>query len=180
MSCYRAKMLATTCDDALTRTTQALKAEGFGVITQIDMRDTLKRKIDANLRFYPILGACDPALAFEALKLKDKVGTMLPATSLSKNSGLVRSKWPRSILSPRWTERPEIDAWIVWTIWQVANPSLADLVEVEPEFRIYRDTGVGLTRQGRGNPAAKEFVTFLQSSRAAAVFCRWGWIAGSP
>jgi len=78
MSYYLEKTLPTSFDDALTRTTQALKAEGFGVITQIDMRDTLKRKIDADFRPYTILGACNPTLAFEALKLEDKVGTMLP------------------------------------------------------------------------------------------------------
>lgn len=78
MSYYLAKTLSTSFEDALTRTTEALKAEGFGVITQIDIRDTLKRKINADFRPYTILGACNPALAFEALKLEDKVGTMLP------------------------------------------------------------------------------------------------------
>lgn len=78
MSYYLAKTLSTSFEDALTRTTEALKGEGFGVITQIDMRATLKRKIDADFRRYTILGACNPALAFEALKLEDKVGTMLP------------------------------------------------------------------------------------------------------
>ncbi len=79
-----------------------------------------------------------------------------------------------------WTDRPEIDAWIIWTIWQVSNPSLADLVQVEPEYRIYRDAGAGLTRRGQGNPAAKAFVAFLQSPEGAAIFRKWGWIAGSP
>jgi accessory colonization factor AcfC len=78
-----------------------------------------------------------------------------------------------------WIERPDIDAWIIWTIWQVANPSLADLVEVESEYRIYRDAGVGLTRRGLGNAAAKEFMAFLQSPVGAAIFRKWGWIAGS-
>lgn len=78
-----------------------------------------------------------------------------------------------------WTERPDIDAWIIWTIWQVSNPSLADLVEVEPEYRIYRDTGVGLTRRGQGNPSAKEFVAYLRSPEGAAIFRKWGWIAQS-
>lgn len=78
-----------------------------------------------------------------------------------------------------WTERPDIDAWIIWTIWQVSNPSLADLVEVEPEYRIYRDTGVGLTRRGQGNPAAKEFAAYLRSPEGAAIFRKWGWIAQS-
>jgi uncharacterized protein (DUF302 family) len=78
MSYYLAKTLATSFDDAISRTIEALKTEGFGIITQIDMRETLKRKINADFRPYTILGACNPALAFEALKLEDKVGTMLP------------------------------------------------------------------------------------------------------
>ena len=79
-----------------------------------------------------------------------------------------------------WTERPDIDAWIIWTIWQVSNTFLADLVEVEPEHRIYRDTGVALTRRGQVNAAAKEFIAFLQSPEGAAIFRKWGWIAGTP
>ena len=75
-----------------------------------------------------------------------------------------------------WTERPEIDAWIIWNIWQVANPSIADLVEVEPEFRMYRDTGIGLTKKGQGKDAAKAFVAFLQSPEGAAIFRKWGWV----
>lgn len=78
MSYYLAKTLATSFDDAISRTIEALKAEGFGIITQIDMRETLKQKLNADFRPYTILGACNPALAFEALKLEDKVGTMLP------------------------------------------------------------------------------------------------------
>ena len=78
MSYYLAKTLATSFDDAISRTIEALKTEGFGIITQIDMRETLKRKLNADFRPYTILGACNPALAFEALKLEDKVGTMLP------------------------------------------------------------------------------------------------------
>lgn len=62
----------------------------------------------------------------------------------------------------------------------MSNPALADLVEVEPDLRIYREAGVGLTRRGQGNAAAKEFVAFLQSSEGAAIFRKWGWIAGSP
>ena len=82
--------------------------------------------------------------------------------------------------SKTWIERPDIDAWIIWTIWQVSNSSLADLVEIEPEYRIYRDTGIALTRRGQANTAAKEFIAFLQSSEGAAIFRKWGWIAGTP
>ena len=60
------------------RATAALKDEGLWVITSIDLKETVKRKLDADFRRYTILGACNPSLAFEALKLEDKVGTMLP------------------------------------------------------------------------------------------------------
>lgn len=78
MSYYLATTLSASFDDAVGRTTEALKAEGFGVLTQIDVRETLKQKINADFRPYRILGACNPSLAFEALTIEDKVGTMLP------------------------------------------------------------------------------------------------------
>lgn len=78
MSYYMSATLHAPFDDALTRTEVALKAEGFGVISRIDISETLKTKINVDFRPYTILGACNPALAHEALQLEDKVGTMLP------------------------------------------------------------------------------------------------------
>jgi uncharacterized protein (DUF302 family) len=75
---YFAKTLKLGFEDAVERATEALKREGFGIITTIDVKDTLKKKIGVEFRNYRILGACNPALAFEALQLEDKVGTMLP------------------------------------------------------------------------------------------------------
>lgn len=75
-----------------------------------------------------------------------------------------------------WTDDPSIDAWIIWGIWQKANPTLADMVNVEKKYRIYRDTGVGLTTRGLGNPDAGRFLSFLSSPAGAAIFQRWGWI----
>ena len=78
MSYYFAKTLDVPFDDAVARATAALKDEGFGVLTEIDVGNTLKQKLGVTFRRYRILGACNPTLAHEALRLEDKVGTMLP------------------------------------------------------------------------------------------------------
>lgn len=65
-------------DDMVTRTTAALKGEGFGVLTEIDMKATLKQKLDVDYHNYKILGACNPPFAYKALLAEDKIGTMLP------------------------------------------------------------------------------------------------------
>ncbi|AGK57795.1 hypothetical protein HYPDE_30603 [Hyphomicrobium denitrificans 1NES1] len=78
MSYYFRKLLNVGFDVAIARVTQSLKDEGFGIITEIDVTKTLKSKIGVEFRPYRILGACNPGLAYEALKLEDKVGTMLP------------------------------------------------------------------------------------------------------
>jgi uncharacterized protein (DUF302 family) len=78
MTYYFAKTLTMPFDDAVRRTVQALKERGFGIITEIDVRNTFKEKLNADFRRYRILGACNPALAYGALQLEDKVGTMLP------------------------------------------------------------------------------------------------------
>jgi len=78
MSYYLGKVLALGFDDSVRRVTEALKLAGFGIITEIDVKATLKHKINVEFRPYRILGACNPAVAYEALQLEDKVGTMLP------------------------------------------------------------------------------------------------------
>jgi len=75
-----------------------------------------------------------------------------------------------------WTQDRTLDAWIIWGIWQKANPTLADAVTVEEPYRIYRDTGVGLTRRGSDNPDARGFKDFLASPAGARIFAKWGWI----
>ncbi|GET20247.1 DUF302 domain-containing protein [Prolixibacter denitrificans] len=79
MEFYLAKTLNdTSFETALDKVTSALKDQGFGVITEIDVKDTLKKKIDVDFRKYKILGACNPALAHQALESNDKIGIMLP------------------------------------------------------------------------------------------------------
>ncbi len=87
MSYYFAKTLTAGFDDAVRRTTEALKAEGFGLITEIDVKETMKKKINVDFRSYRILGACNPALAHEALQIEDKIGTMLPCNVVVQDIG---------------------------------------------------------------------------------------------
>jgi uncharacterized protein (DUF302 family) len=67
-----------TFDQALARVTEALKSEGFGILTQIDVQATLKEKVGADFRRYRILGACNPKLAYRALTTELEVGVMMP------------------------------------------------------------------------------------------------------
>ncbi|GGZ90427.1 DUF302 domain-containing protein [Algibacter mikhailovii] len=65
-------------DEAIEQVTEALKTEGFGVLTEIDVQDTLKKKIDVDFKKYKILGACNPHFAHKALQSEDKIGVLLP------------------------------------------------------------------------------------------------------
>lgn len=87
MSYHFSKTVNLPFDAAVAATTAALKNHGFGVLTQIDVQDTLKKKIGAEFRPYLILGACNPKLAHEALGLEDKIGTMLPCNVVVQQHG---------------------------------------------------------------------------------------------
>ena len=87
MSYYFAKKLPLSFEDAVRRTTEVLKQEGFGIITEIDVKQTMKSKIGVDFRNYRILGACNPKLAHEALQLEDKIGTILPCNVVVQEIG---------------------------------------------------------------------------------------------
>jgi uncharacterized protein (DUF302 family) len=78
VSYYFSKLMETSFEEAITRVTEGLKKEGFGILTDIDVKETLKKKLDVDFRRYKILGACNPPSAYRALKVEDKVGSMLP------------------------------------------------------------------------------------------------------
>jgi len=78
MAYYYSKTVRTGFDEAVSGIKQALKEEGFGILTEIDVKDTLKKKLDVEFRNYRILGACNPPFAYKALQAEDKIGTMLP------------------------------------------------------------------------------------------------------
>lgn len=78
MSYYFNKTINANFDDVIAKVTDELKKEGFGILTEIDVKETLKKKLDVDFKKYKILGACNPPFAYEALKAEDKIGTMLP------------------------------------------------------------------------------------------------------
>ena len=78
MSYYFNKVVEGDFSTVIEKVTEALKQEGFGVLTEIDVKETLKKKLDVDFRNYRILGACNPPFAYQALLAEDKVGTMLP------------------------------------------------------------------------------------------------------
>ncbi|MEO5567940.1 MAG: substrate-binding domain-containing protein [Gemmatimonadaceae bacterium] len=80
----------------------------------------------------------------------------------------------------RWTQDSTMDAWLIWNIWQVANPTLADVVAVAERWRIYRDAGVALTVKGRDRAHARAFAAFLESPAGVSIFKRWGWTTALP
>jgi uncharacterized protein (DUF302 family) len=75
---YFNKTLNTSFEEAVARVVTELKKEGFGVLTEIDVSEALKKKLDVDFKKYRILGACNPSFAYQALQLEDKIGTMLP------------------------------------------------------------------------------------------------------
>ena len=78
MSYYFSKTLNMPFGEAIDHVTAALQEAGFGVLTEIDVKATLKKKMDVDFRNYRILGACNPPFAYRALQAEDKIGTMLP------------------------------------------------------------------------------------------------------
>lgn len=78
MSYYYSKIIDDGFENVLRKTEVALKQEGFGILTEIDVKETLKKKLDVDFKKYKILGACNPPYAYKALQAEDKIGTMLP------------------------------------------------------------------------------------------------------
>lgn len=112
MSYYLNRTLHLPFDEALSQAVQALKGEGFGIISEIDVSTTLKQKAGIDYPAYRILGACNPTMAHEALLLEDKVGTMLPCNVIVRDAGGGA------------TEVAAVDP--VASMQAIANPALAE------------------------------------------------------
>ena len=113
MSYYFATTLPITLEAAVEKTKAALAEEGFGVLTDIDVAETLDKKLGVDFPPYRILGACNPALAREALLREDKIGTMLPCNVVVRQSG------------PGQVEIAAVDP--VASMQAVDNPALAQI-----------------------------------------------------
>lgn len=108
MSYHFSTTVALSFDDAIARVSEELKKEGFGILTEIDVKSTLKTKIDVDFYAYRILGACNPAYAYKALQAEDKIGTMLPCNVIvqEKTPGTVEVSAVDPMASMQAVENP--------------------------------------------------------------------------
>ncbi|PWB58203.1 MAG: hypothetical protein C3F17_19135 [Bradyrhizobiaceae bacterium] len=141
MSYYYAKTLDLPFEKAIEVTTEALKAHGFGVLTRIDVKDTLKQKIGADFHPYVILGACNPGMALRALQAEDKIGTMLPCNVIvQERDGVI--------------EVAAVDP--VASMQAIRNDRLADIAsKVREALRAAMDELPAARRAGADAPATK-------------------------
>lgn len=86
MSYYFSKEVKLTFEQAIEKVTNELSKEGFGILTEIDVSSTLKKKLNVDFPKYQILGACNPPFAYKALLAEDKIGTMLPCNVVVRES----------------------------------------------------------------------------------------------
>ena len=108
MSYYIHKQVSTKFDETISAVTEALKQEGFGILTEIDVKATLKKKLDVDFRNYRILGACNPPFAYKALLAEEYIGTMLPCNVIVQegNDGVVHVAAVDPIASMQAIENP--------------------------------------------------------------------------
>ena len=110
MTYHFSKVVEMPFEDAVSATTDALKKHGFGVLTEIDVKATLKKKLDVEYRPYRILGACNPKMAFQALQAEDKIGTMLPCNVIvqQREDGKVEVSAVDPVASMQAVHNPEL------------------------------------------------------------------------
>jgi uncharacterized protein (DUF302 family) len=110
MSYYFSKSFDGSFDEAIAKVTEGLKDEGFGILTEIDVKETLKKKLNVDFHKYRILGACNPAFAYQALQAEDKIGLMLPCNVIvqEKENGTVEVSAVDPIASMQAIQNPAL------------------------------------------------------------------------
>lgn len=110
MSYYFSKILNVSFEEAISKVTDELKKEGFGILTDIDIKEALKKKLNVDFKKYRILGACNPPFAYQALLKEDKIGTMLPCNVIVQeiSEGKVEVAAVDPIASMQAIENPEL------------------------------------------------------------------------
>ena len=110
MRYYMSKQVASEFEAAIQRVTEALKKEGFGILSDIDIKTTLRKKLDVDFRNYRILRACNPPFAYEALQAEDHIGTMLPCNVIVQEhaEGHVEVSAVDPIASMQAVENPDL------------------------------------------------------------------------
>lgn len=122
MSYYFSKTINASFEQALEKVTEGLRKEGFGILTEIDVKETLKKKLDVDFQKYKILGACNPPFAYLALQVENKIGTMLPCNVIVQEIGELE------------VEVSAIDP--IASMQAVQNPQLADVAgQVQSKLR---------------------------------------------
>lgn len=109
------RILEMPFDEAVNRAIDELKKEGFGVLTEIDVQTTLKKKIDVDFRKYRILGACNPHFAYKALQVENRIGTMLPCNVIVQE--IEQGKIEVSAIDP------------IASMQSIENPKLRDIAD---------------------------------------------------
>ena len=111
MTYHFTKSVSLSFEQAIDEVTEALKESGFGVLTTIDVKATLKKKLDVDFRPYMILGACNPHFAYKALQSEDKIGTMLPCNVLVQQTtdGEVEVSAVDPLASMQAIENPDLE-----------------------------------------------------------------------
>ncbi len=128
MSYHFTKTVAMPFDEAVEHVTKALAGKGFGVLTTIDVRETMKKKLGVDFKPYTILGACNPHYAYKALQAEDKIGTMLPCNVIVTEA------------APGQVEVSAVDP--VASMSAISNPSLGEVANTVRD--LLRDVVEGL------------------------------------
>ena len=112
MAYYVTKTVARSFDETLAKLTDELKKEGFGILTEIDVKETLKKKLNVDFRRYRILGTCNPPFAYEALQAEDKIGILLPCNVIiqEKGDGQVEVSAINPMETMKVVENPKLEA----------------------------------------------------------------------